>query len=645
MPRSIRILSLSLLFLAVPSLAEPVGNALLPQVRIVGPYGGDVRSLAVHPGRPDTFFLGASDGQLFRSTDAGRNWTRLEPGLGRRNLVIDNLHFDPLDPDTLYAAAWETKSSSGFFFVTRDGGYSWSELPLGQYQSSVRAVAIAPTDPQVIALGISEGVILSEDGGRSWDRITRGYRSLHNVESLVFDPTDSQTLYVGTWRRGWKTTNRGRKWVAIHQGMAFDSDMFSLLVSPDDVSTLYSSACTGIYKSQDGGLRWSRLTNGLPKGANRARMIHLDPADSRVLYAGTTVGLFRSRDSGASFSPLVGDIVVNAIAVHPGDSRIVLVGTDDAGILRSVDGGRSFEASNRGFTHRHIEALASSPRSAMRFAAVASDGRHGGLLCLDASHDWQFCGEGLPSGAITIRSIHPSVESDHVTLLTTRGVFRGAPGEKPFSQIPLSGKADIRRLAWAESEGAYFLAAESGLWRVSDSGGQPRKVTIPIYDGPVHSLIYAGGVNILYAGTDMGVFRSQDGGKTWSILSQGMPYASVELLHKDGERIFASTTRGLFLSLDQGESWQLTQGAPVGEVAAIASHRQSPQTVFAAEGMLGRLYRSDDGGRTWAPAVLGNRPSAISSLLLSSSGELLAGTLSDGLYSVGSAAATSSAQD
>ncbi len=255
----ILVLFFSFLMVAFSSwgLAQPVLTAL-------GPFGGDVRSLAVHPDRPEIFFLGTSDGQIFVSEDAGETWSQLVPGLNRRNLVIDNLAFDPLDPNTLYSATWELKSDKGWLFRTRDGGQTWQEISLDRFSSAIRAIAIAPSAPQQIALGISEGVILTLDGGETWDRITRGYRSMYNVESLAFDPQNSNTLYVGTWHLGWKTTNLGKNWKAIHEGMLLDSDMFSLLVNPHNPEVLFSSACTGVYKSENGGLRWTKLRNGLP---------------------------------------------------------------------------------------------------------------------------------------------------------------------------------------------------------------------------------------------------------------------------------------------------------------------------------------------------------------------------------------------
>src|SRR5690606_15739853 len=238
-----------------------------PDLIPVGPFGGDVRSLAVHPANPSVVFLGTADGQIFLSEDFGGEWKKLIPGINRRELVIDSLEFHPDDPSTLYAGGWELKSNQGYLYRTRDLGQTWESISLGPFHSSVRAVAISPVDPDLIAVGINEGVIISQDGGQSWDRITRGYRSLYNVHSLAFHPHERDTLFVGTFRLAWKTRNLGKSWEPIHEGMFWDSDLFTILIHPKTPDIVFASACSGIYKSENAGTKWSRLREGLPDEA------------------------------------------------------------------------------------------------------------------------------------------------------------------------------------------------------------------------------------------------------------------------------------------------------------------------------------------------------------------------------------------
>ena len=488
--------------------------------RVLGPLGGDVRSLAVHSGNPDTYYLGTADGQIYISRDSGLSWSRTRPGLGRRDLVVDNLAFDPADPDTLYAATWELKADRGRLFRSRNGGRGWEALAVGRYDSPIRAMAIAPSDPSLVAIGISEGVLLSRDRGRTWERITRGYRSLYNVDSLAFDHQDPPTLYVGTFHLAWKTPNLGRKWIAIHQGMIDDSDLFAIVVEPGKPETIYAGACSGIYKSNSGGEKWSRLKNGLPKAARRTRALNMDPSDPNTIYAGTTKGLFVTRDAGRSWKQLISGVVVNAVLVHPNRPSVILVGADDAGILRSDDGGASFAPSNRGFVHRQIGALEPDPRRPHRYyASVVLDRGYGGFFTLEGkSWKWSSFNDGLDGSADSIRAIRPSRLSSKVYLGTGAGLFVGVPGETPWQPLGESAGLPVLDLSFSDrKETGLFLATPRGVFHLDLETGTLEKKEISADIGSVHTLLHDVPSATLYAGTDSGLFRSRDGGETWLV--------------------------------------------------------------------------------------------------------------------------------
>ena len=605
----------------------------------LGPYGGDVRSLAVHPQRPDVYFLGTADGQIYVSGNAGRSWSMLVPGLNRRELVVDNLAFDPKDPDTVYAATWELKSDRGWLFRSRDSGKSWEKIDLGRYNSTIRALAIAPTDPSVMAVGISEGVLVTQDGGRNWDRISRGYRSLYNVESLAFDPLDSQSLYVGTWHLSWKTPNLGKKWQAIHDGMARDSDVFDLLIQPENPQTLYASACSGIYKSVNGGLRWTKLKNGLTTAARRTRALHMDPSDPNRIYAGTTKGLFVSSSAGSRWRRLFSGVVVNAVVVHPADKDIVLVGADDAGILRSEDGGTTFSASNEGFIHRQIGALSPDPhRQDAFYVSAVLDLQHGGFFVLkNRRTDWSPYNEGLDKDSATsVRAILPSRKSKAVYLGTRSGVFVGVPLEEPWRPIEATRRLVLSDLVFSDrQEKGLYLASEAGVFYLDLPDERLEKREIPSYQGKIHTLHYDRTRSLLFAGTGEGLFRSSNGGKTWSRKAHGLPFATVNEIRKIGTRLLCATRQGLFLSEDSGKTWSPSSGIDPMDVVAIGSSPdQNTNQVVAVDALLGHLFGSWDGGQTWRMASLGRSFPRITKLLLDSAGNLLAGTVSEGVQQI-----------
>ena len=603
----------------------------------LGPFGGDVRSLAVHPAQPRNFFLGTSDGQIYVTENAGASWSKLVPGLNRRNIVVDNLAFDPSDPNTLYAATWELNSDKGWLFRTADGGQSWEEIALGRYSSAIRAIAIAPSDPHTIALGISEGVILSLDGGQTWDRITRGYRSLYHVESLAFDPLHSDTLYVGTWRLGWKTTNLGKSWKAVHSGMFFDSDMFSLLVNPHNPQVLYSSACTGIYKSENSGLKWTKLNNGLPKEARRTRTLHLDPSDFNTIYAGTTVGLYVSHNAGGSWQRLLSDIVINAVAVHPTNSQVILVGADDAGVLKSDDGGLTFHPANRGFSHRQVIAVASDPtEESLYYASVGSDGEYGGFfLSRDQGVHWRAYNQGLGEAAGDVKAILPADRSRQVYVGTPKGVFVGVPSREPWQNIEATLKLVVFDLAFADArESALFLATSDGVFHLDLADHTLTKLVIPFYEGKVNVMLYDYTSTQLFVGTDKGVFRSDNRGQTWQMKVNGLPNSPINVLEKSGKRLFSGTRDGLFSSDNNGDNWSRSEGVYPIDIIDIQANPQAENQIFAADFVVGHLFYTDNRGDRWEIIHLGSHSSRIATLTFSSSGRLLAGTNSDGVYGI-----------
>jgi len=600
----------------------------------LGPFGGDVRSLAVHEQKPNRFFLGTSDGQVYVSKNSGETWEKLVPGLNRRDLVIDNLVFDPNDPNTLYAGCWELKRDKGWLYRSSDGGASWEDVPLGSFASPVRAVAIAPSAPHVIALGITEGVILSEDGGQTWDRITRGYRSLYNVESLAFDPTDSATLYVGTWRLGWKTENRGKKWAAIHEGMIFDSDMFSLLVNPENPNVLFSSACTGVYRSDNAGKAWVKLKNGLPGEAKRTRTLHLDPSDLNRVYAGTTIGLFRSENGGGSWTQLVSDIVVNAVAVNPGNQDVILLATDDGGIWRSTDRGQNFEPSNQGFVHRQIEALRAAPGEDGRLvASVGSDGSFGGVfISTNGGRDWTSYNQGLEGLNAGVQRILVGSKNPIVFLGTRSGVYRGIPGEQDWKLVSATKGKAISDFAFLDaSEQQVVFATSKGLLVYDEARKKIRNWKIPVYTGPIHGLHLDRESGYLYAATDMGVFRVQGASGTWVIRVKGLPPIRINQVTGRGDALAVATADGVYFSRDGSETWVAASMDHELEIAQLELNPADTKQLFAVDSTGFFVFMSEDGGASWREIPSNNR-SRLTQLTFTDSGDLLAGSISEGIY-------------
>ncbi len=219
--------------------------------QVLGPDGGDARSLAYDAHNPDHILLGTSTGQMFTSNDGGRTWSRLAR-LGGDEYVLDHISIDPQDSNRIYVSAWSSSGQQiGEIFRTRDGGHSWDTLP-AMHGKSIRAMAMYKGDSNVLVAGALDGVYRSNNGGDTWERLSE-LPDIKNIESIAVDPKDPNTVYAGTWHLAWKTSDAGANWQHINKGMIDDSDVFSVIVDHDNPSIVFASACSGIYKSENCG--------------------------------------------------------------------------------------------------------------------------------------------------------------------------------------------------------------------------------------------------------------------------------------------------------------------------------------------------------------------------------------------------------
>src|ERR1700690_2979248 len=246
------------------------------QWAVMGPDGGDVRSLSYDPRNPDHIFLGTSTGTLFSSQDAGRSWSRLAHLGEGDDYVLDHIVIDPENSNTLFAAAWSVDNQqAGDLFRSRDAGKTWETLR-GLHGKSIRALAMSASDPRLLVAGALAGVFRSRDGGNTWERMSPASQAeIRNIESIAIDPKDPNVVYAGTWHLAWKTSDGGLNWEHINKGMSEHSDVFSIIVDSSNPSGVFASACSGIYRSEVAGELFRKI-QGIPFSARRTRVLKQD---------------------------------------------------------------------------------------------------------------------------------------------------------------------------------------------------------------------------------------------------------------------------------------------------------------------------------------------------------------------------------
>ncbi len=342
--------------------------------RSIGPYRGG-RALAATgvPGQPYTFYFGAVAGGVWKTTDAGQTWTPL----------TDHEKFDsvgamavaPSDPNVIYVGTGEAAPRGNMtwgngVFKSTDGGKSWKSLGLEDTRQ-IGAVIVDPANPDIVlvaALGhafgpnANRGVFRSTDGGKTWTKVL--YRDDHTgAIDVTFDPHNSQIVYASLWQ-------------AVRQPWNFSS----------------GGPGSGLYRSMDGGVTWTQLKgNGIPTGILGRIDVSVSGGDSNRVYAMIEAkdgGLFRSDDAGNHWTRINNDGRLTQRAwyfskIYADPKAPNTVYALNTGLFRSTDGGKSFALLPA--RHGDHHGLWIDPENTDRLIDV-SDG--GATVSLDGGKSW-----------------------------------------------------------------------------------------------------------------------------------------------------------------------------------------------------------------------------------------------------------------
>jgi hypothetical protein len=274
----------------------------------------DIRCLAADPHAPGTVFAGTQGGGVLRSDDAGRTFTPT----GLDGLIVKSLAVHPNRPGHLYAGAKPPR-----LFASEDGGRHWLELESFQrvrrffwfspteppFSAYVLAVAVSPTDPDVLVAGIEAGaVVRSADGGRTWQGhrpgAVRDCHCLHAARGRFFEGggTGAAVSEDGglTWTR---PPGLRRKYGWAVAGDPADADLW-YLSSAHDIRAHSDHADAAIHRCRGGG-PWEELSGGLPKPMDGMPYALIAGPEPHRLVAGLSNGeVWETRDSGDSWVQL-----------------------------------------------------------------------------------------------------------------------------------------------------------------------------------------------------------------------------------------------------------------------------------------------------------------------------------------------------
>jgi photosystem II stability/assembly factor-like uncharacterized protein len=306
------------------------------QWRLLGPFrAGRTVAVAGVPTQPSVFYSGAVDGGVWKTDNAGITW---DPIFDDAPIAsIGAIAVAPSNPDIIYVGTGESDPRSQIsygdgMYRSTDAGKTWTHIGLDK-SMHISHIIVDPANPNRLFVAVlgnlyagnpERGIYRSTDGGSSWQKVLYKNRNIGAID-ITFAPDNAQVIYAALW-----ATRR----------------------PPWNVYPPANGPGSGVYKSTDGGTNWTHLTNGLPTAGLGKIGLAVAPTNSNRVYAildANQGGLYRSDDAGATWKLADGEARIwgrgwyfDRVTVDPkNQDKLYLMNTS---VYRSTDGGKSFDA-------------------------------------------------------------------------------------------------------------------------------------------------------------------------------------------------------------------------------------------------------------------------------------------------------------
>jgi len=575
------------------SSAQPYPESTYQQLhwRMIGPFrGGRTRAVAGVPSQPNVFYLGAVNGGVWKSDDYGRTWNPIFDSQPTQS--IGAIAVAPSDPNIVYVASGEglhrpDLSVGNGIYRSTDAGKTWKHLGLEGGQQ-IPALVVDPRDPNRLLAAVlgnpygpsaERGIFRSLDGGVSWQKVL--YKDENTGGSdIALDPSHPEVLYAALWE--------------AREG-------------PWEDNNLLQGTGGGLFKSTDGGDTWKHLTNGLPTNVVQINLA-LAPSQPSRIYAslGTTekgdyesgagLGVYRSDDAGETWYRATED-PRPAMRIGGGDLTVLRVDPENPDVvysaslvtLRSTDGGKSWTSIRGAPGGDDYQNLWINPQHP-KIILLVSD--QGGIVTVNGGETWSSWYN------------QPTAQLYHVAVTSTFP-YKVCSGQQESGSVCIASRSNdgsITNRDWhpvGVIEYGYaapdpldpdliYGGGRSEVSKLHWSTGQIQNVTpIPVRSGkyrvdrtePVRfSPIDP---HILYYATNV-LFKTTDGGNSWQTISPD--------LTRPNPGAPPSVTSLLSKNPDAGKQR--------GVIYSLAPSFQDVNTLWAGTDD-GLLWITRDGGKNW----------------------------------------------
>jgi photosystem II stability/assembly factor-like uncharacterized protein len=573
----------------------------------VGPtnVGGRMTCAVCLPSKPATIWAGAAGGGIWKSDDAGKHWRALWHK--QATLNIGSLAIDPTNPATLYCGTGEANLSADSYegvgiYRSIDGGESWQLLAPAEIvgiPTRIGSIAIDPYDPTHIRIGGvthdntgTAGMFVSRNSGLSWGRENNLSTAPYRCHMVLFHPSTRDTLFATISARGsrtgiWRSSNGGATWKQLTNGLPAGDAMgrVSMAISPSKPAVMYALAegenddVLGVFKTTNGGATWANVAGD-----------HFDK-EEQMSYG-------------------------NTIVVHPTNPDIVLCGGTE--LHRTLDGGETWHRVTNGYPEdrKTVKNYAHPDHHCLLMPAarpgLVYDLNDGGMdVSEDSGKTWANRSDGL---AVTMfydvdvaqsdGNMFGGGAQDNGTVVTTNGAAN------KFQEVN-GGDGGWMIVNPSDARQFYSSLYNMGIFR--HRGGRWKDVSPPATNAEKNAVwmvfldLDPNDARTLYVG-GLRVWRTRTDGESWKAVSDVLdesPITAVEVARANSKYIYVGTENGgIFRSEDGGDTWSGDLSGPVPgfTITRLLTSPNDPRVVYATIANFGasHVFRSKDGGSSWA---------------------------------------------
>ncbi len=539
-----------------------------------GPEACRVMCISIHPENNNEVYLGTVTYGLYKSENTGFNWTHLDSDVLPGNMRM--IKFHPNEPDTMYAAT--TKG----LYKSSDSGLDWELISLPQGDDyEVRVITVHPTQPNIL---MANGILTSGinyrsiNGGLTWDELNM---ELASIVDFVVDPINPNIIFgVGQsapYRKSvYKSYDYGETWENIHNDLDTTTIGRFLAIDPAEPNTIYfggndfyfaNDKC--LYKSIDGGQHWFDIT---PEGLEMVEMwdiLVLNDSEHTVFICTAADGVLKSTDGGQTWEDANNGLTIRSTYRIEYDSTggILYLGTLYDGIYRSIDNGDSWQKISMNINHGYCTDYAINSANCDEQLV----GYCGGLCFTDnAGEDWQHIDILCPDYLVYPRCIAIDNTNPDIFLV---GLGRRFLVDNPHTIIRSFDRGATWDTLWNNYDyEAYFKDLKQTL------------------DGQVY-----------YLATLQGAYFSEDTGSSWNMVEGISPAAecrTIDFSRADYNLGFIGGD-ALYKTTNGGDTWTQIDSPPGGQyVVEIVCDPINDNIVYASK-YYGDVFKSDDYGSTW----------------------------------------------